>query len=255
MTGLRRGHDEAASSHPPRPAFYAARGGGWHDWWTLLHPPYTAWHLSYVVVGAALAPRPDAVRLGGTLLAFFLAVGVAAHALDELHGRPLRTAIPSPVLVVTSAAGLAGAVAVGVVGVIQVGPTLVPFIVVGPILVMAYNAELFGGLVHTDIGFALAWGAFPVLTAYVAQARAVSAAAALAAFFAFSLSLAQRALSTPARRLRRSVRTVTGTMEMADGGQSPIDAHTILAPLERGLRTLSWAVVALAAALAVARLG
>jgi len=30
-------------------------------------------------------------RLLGTLLAFFLAVGVASHSLDELHDRPLGT--------------------------------------------------------------------------------------------------------------------------------------------------------------------
>src|SRR5450759_2534553 len=44
------------------PAFYAARGGGWRDYWTLLHPPYTAWHLSYVLLGAALSPAPDPRR-------------------------------------------------------------------------------------------------------------------------------------------------------------------------------------------------
>ena len=54
-------------------------------------------------------------------------------------------------------------------GVVKVGWELVPFIVVGPLLVVAYNAEMFGGLIHTDIGFAVAWGAFPVLTAYVAK--------------------------------------------------------------------------------------
>ena len=35
------------------PAFYArpsfASRGAIGDWWTLLHPPYTLWHLSYVV--------------------------------------------------------------------------------------------------------------------------------------------------------------------------------------------------------------
>lgn len=239
-----------------RPAFYAARpGGGWRDWWTLLHPPYTAWHLSYVVVGATLAPKVDAVRLGGTLLAFFLAVGIAAHALDELQGRPLRTAIASPVLVGATALSLAGAVAIGVVGVVQVGPAIIAFLVLGPVLVVAYNAELFGGLVHTDVGFAAAWGAFPVLTAYVAQAQALSLAAVLGAVAAFTLSLAQRALSTPARRLRRSVRAVRGSMQMADGTEQAIDMRTLLSPLERALRSLSWAVVAVAAALAVARLG
>ena len=61
---------------PARPAFYALRSGGWRDWWTLLHPPYTAWHLSYVVFGAAVAPRLDGGRLGATVLAALLAVGV-----------------------------------------------------------------------------------------------------------------------------------------------------------------------------------
>ncbi|MHB8593313.1 MAG: hypothetical protein ACYDB3_03120, partial [Acidimicrobiales bacterium] len=183
------------------------------------------------------------------------AVGVAAHALDELHGRPLRTAIPSGTLVGATAVGLAGAVALGAVGVAQVGLSLVPCIVIGPLLVVAYNAELFGGVVHTDVGFALAWGAFPVLTAYVAQAQRVTLAAGLGALGAFALSLAQRALSTPARRLRRSVRSVQGSLTMADGTHSVIDERLLLAPLERALRTMSWAVVATAAALAVARLG
>ena len=238
-----------------RPAFYAAGSGGWRDWWTLLHPPYTAWHLSYVVVGATLAPRVDAVRLGGTLLAFFLAVGVAAHALDELHGRPLGTTIPAPVLVAATVASLAGAVAVGVVGVLQVGASIVAFIVLGPVLVVAYNAELLGGVVHTDVGFAVSWGAFPVLTAYVAQAQALSLAAVLAAAGAFGLSFTQRALSTPARRLRRSVRQVSGALVNADGTEQALDVRTLLAPLEKALRALSWSVVVLAAALAVARLG
>src|ERR1700676_4718622 len=123
-----------------RPAYYAARAGGWRDWWTLLHPPYTAWHLSYVVIGACLAPHVDLTRLLATLLAFFAAVGVAAHALDELHGRPLRTEIPSWALVVAAGSGFAVAVGLGVAGVARVGGVLVPFIVIGPFLAVAYNA-------------------------------------------------------------------------------------------------------------------
>jgi len=238
-----------------RPAFYASRRGGWRHWWTLLHPPYTAWHLSYVVIGATLAPRVGVERLVATLLAFFLAVGLSAHALDELHGRPLRTTIPDWALWTTTALGLAGALSLGIAGVVRIGPTIVPFVVLGPLLVLAYNAELFGGLVHTDVGFALAWGAFPVLTAYVAQAQGLSWSAVLGALSAFGLSLAQRALSTPARRLRRSVRSLSGVVVRDDGTEEVLDEAAVLAPLERALRAMSWAVVALAAGLAVARLG
>jgi len=237
-----------------RPAYYAAAPGGWRDWWTLLHPPYTAWHLSYVVVGASLAPHPSTSRLVASVLAFFFAVGLAAHALDELHGRPLRTSIPSGALVAVAVAGLVGAVGLGVLGVWKVGPVLVPFIVVGPALVVAYNAELFGGIVHTDSGFAAAWGAFPLLCAYVAQTSTMRLAPLVAAAGAYSLSYAQRSLSTPARTVRRSAVAVDGSMRMADGSMTRIEEKTLLVPLERALRAMSWAVVLFATALALSRL-
>jgi hypothetical protein len=242
------------TERPTRPAYYAAARGGWRDWWTLLHPPYTAWHLSYVVIGACLAPHIEVSRLVASVLAFFLAVGIAAHALDELHGRPLRTAIPGPALVVATVVGLGGAVALGVLGIDRVGVALVPFIIVGPLLVLAYNAELFGGIVHTTAGFAVAWGAFPVLTAYVAETSRLALAPVLAAGGAFALSCAQRALSTPARTLRRSARSVEGFVTLADGSVLPLDTRRLLAPLEHTLRFMSWGIAALAAALAVARL-
>ena len=197
--------DEAAREDTPseeRPAFYAVAPGGWRDWWTLLHPPYTAWHLGYVVIGACLAPVINTTRLLATLLAFFLAVGVAAHRRTSCTagrcapGSPRRSSRASVV-------GLAGALFLGVAGVVQVGWVLVPFLVLGPVLVLGYNFEVFGGVMHNEIGFAASWGAFPVLTAYVAQNGTLALAPVLAAAGAFSLSLAQRALSTPARMLRR----------------------------------------------------
>jgi len=238
-----------------RPAYYAARPGGWRDWWTLLHPPYTAWHLSYVVIGAALAPRPSLTSLLATLIAFFLAVGLAAHALDELNGRPLQTSIPGPLLVAVTVAGLAGAVALGAEGIARVGWALLPFMIIGPLLVIAYNAELLGGIIHTDLGFAAAWGAFPVLTAYAAQTGRLAVAPVIAAAAALALSAAQRRLSTPARTLRRRSVRVEGSVTLADGQVTAVDQRSMLAPLEGALRAMSWALVLLAAALAIDRLG
>ncbi len=236
-----------------RPAFYASRPGRWRDYWTLLHPPYTAWHLSYVVIGATLAPRTDATRLVATLVAFFFAVGVAAHALDELHGHPLRTSISDTVLLTLAAGGLLIACGVGVAGVRTVGPGLLPFLAVGPLLVLGYNLELFGGWIHTDAGFAIAWGAFPVLTAYFAQAERLGTAALLGACAAFGLSLAQRSLSTPARALRRRVVRLSGRAEMGDGTVTELSVPVLLAPIERSLNALAWSMVAIACALVVAR--
>ena len=246
---------QAGSPTGARPAYYAASPGGWRDWWTLLHPPYTAWHLSYVVIGAALAPRVSLTPLLATLIAFFLAVGLAAHALDELNGRPLQTRIATPALVAVAVVGLAGAVALGAAGVAREGWSLVPFMIVGPVLVIAYNAELFGGIIHTDLGFAAAWGAFPVLTAYAAQTGRLALAPVLAAMAALGMSAAQRRLSTPARTLRRRSVRVEGSVTLADGQVTVVDQQALLAPLEGALRAMSWSLVLLAAALALARLG
>ena len=248
------GPPDAAPAGPARPAYYAARPGGWRDWWTLLHPPYTAWHLAYVVVGACLAPRVSLAALIATLVAFFLAVGLGAHALDELNGRPLQTQISAKALVTVTAISLAGAVALGAAGITRVGWGLLPFMIAGPVLVVAYNAELFGGALHTDLGFAAAWGAFPVLTAYIAQTGDLAAGPVLAAAAALALSAAQRSLSTPARMLRRRTSGVEGRITLADGQVTAIDRALLLAPLEQALRAMSWSIVLLAAALAVARL-
>jgi hypothetical protein len=246
--------ETSASAEAARPAYYAAGPGRWRDWWTLLHPPYTAWHLSYVVIGATLAPHVQLVPLLAALIAFFLAVGIAAHALDEYHGRPLRTQIPNWALLSVAGVGLAGAIGLGIAGTLRVGWALIPFLVAGPLLVIAYNAELFGGIVHTDAGFAAAWGAFPLLTSYVAQTGTLSAGSVLAAAAAFGLSAAQRSLSTPARLLRRRATGVTGSVTLADGDTLTLTAGRLLEPLERALRAMSWSVVLLAAALAIATL-
>ena len=237
------------------PAYYAARTTGWRrDIWALLHPPYTAWHLSYVLIGASLAPSVNIVRLVATLLAFFLAVGIAAHSLDELRGRPLRTELPAAALWTAAVFGLVGAVGLGIAGVWVVGPWLLPFIAAGVFFVFAYNLEMLRGRVHGDFWFALSWGAFPVLTASFAQTGRVSLAAVAAAAAGYALSYAQRMLSTPARLLRRRSRSVDGALTLNDGSQVALDRPTLLRPLERALAALSWGIVALSLGLIASRL-
>ena len=217
-----------------RPAFYALRRGGWRDYVTLLHPPYTAWHLSYVAIGAALAPHFQLDRLLWALLAFFLAMGVAAHALDELKGRPLKTAIPGPVLVALAAISLSGSVAIGIGASVAWGYGLLAFVAIGAIAVPAYNLEL---AFHTYPGFALLWGALPALTGYFVEAQTLSFEALAVALFAFATSAAQRTLSTPVRRARREHLTIEG-----------------IGALENALRLIALSLVALAVALVAARL-
>ncbi len=242
-----------AGDEEARPAFYALASGGWRDYWTLLHLPYTLWHLSYVAIGAATAPVLHVRWLAETLLAFFAAMGIAAHALDELHGRPLGTRIPTGVLIGLAVLGLGCAVALGIDGMATVSPWIGLFIAAGVVLVVAYTLELAGGLVHTNLGFALAWGAFPALVAGFAQTGSIRIGAVLAAAGCTALSAAQRTLSTPVRRLRREVRSVRGELELLDGSAEPIDAGVLRGPAERALQLLSVAVPLLAIALVLAR--
>lgn len=236
-----------------RPAFYALAPGGWRDWWTLLHPPYTLWHLSYVALGASTAAELNLYRLGLSLLGFFLGVGLAAHALDELRGRPLGTSIPDGVLVAVAAASLAGAAAVGTIGIVQVTGWLAVFIVVGAFLVVAYNLELLGGAFHSDLWFALAWGGFPALTGAFAQDGRVGLAAVAVAVACVAISAAQRALSTPVRRLRRRVASVEGTITLRDGTTEPIGPEVIRRAPEAALQLLSIAMPVLAIAFVIAK--
>ncbi|MDQ3992284.1 MAG: hypothetical protein M3229_01355 [Actinomycetota bacterium] len=237
-----------------RPAFYALQPGGWRDYVTLLHPPYTLWHLSYAAIGAALAPGFELKRLAAALAAFFLAVGIGAHALDELNGRPLATRIPSSVLWGLATVSIAGALSIGIASALAWTLWLLPFVLVGGFAVCAYNLELFGGRFHGDVWFAVSWGALPLLSAYLVTAERLDAEALVAAAAATLFSLAQRALSTRVRAVRRRARSVRGVVEYTDGTREDVNAAMLTAVPEVALRLLTVAITALAVALVLVRL-
>jgi hypothetical protein len=242
------------AARPERPAFYALGRGRAGDLLTLLHPPYTAWHLSYFALGAATAPRLHVDRLLWGLAAFGLAVGIAAHALDELHDRPLRTGLGDRTLLVMAVASLLGALAIGVGGIVTVSAWLIPFVLAGALFLPAYNLELIGGRLHSDLWFAVGWGAFPAFTGYFVNAEKVALPGVLIAVGCLAMSVAQRRLSAPARDLRRRTRAVSGVRTLADGRTEPLSISGLLAPLDGALAALSLAMVVTACALVAARL-
>jgi len=213
-----------------RPAFYALRSGGWRDYVTLLHPPYTLWHLSYAAMGAAIAPQVKWGLLGWTVLAFLLAMGVGAHALDELQGRPLRTRIPAGVLASLALASIGAACAIGIAVALRTTLWLLLFVGVGAFVVVAYNLELLGGVLHTPFWFAFMWGAFPALTGYFASAHRLRFDAIAIAAFAFLTSLAQRRLSTEVRAARRQA----GDASLARPEESALQLLAAALPLLTG---------------------
>jgi hypothetical protein len=237
-----------------RPAFYAIGGGRVGEVMTLLHPPYTAWHLSYFALGAAAAPSLYADRLLWGLAAFALAVGVAAHALDELHDRPLRTSFTDRTLFAVASLALLAAVAIGVAGVITVSAWLAPLVIAGAVFLPAYNLELAGGRFHSDLWFAVGWGAFPAFTGYFVNAEEVALPGLLIAAGCLAMSVAQRRLSSPARELRRRTLAVSGSRTLRDGSTEALSLDALLRPLDGALAALSLAIVVTACALVVARL-
>ena len=174
-----------------RRAFYAKTGSRFGDLVTLLHLPYTMWHLSYVAIGAALAPQIDAVRLAGTLLAFFFGLGIGAHALDELYDRPLATGLSPGTLRVLGWGGLIAGGVLAVVAAFVISPVALAWGAAGLLLAAAYALE-WSRWVHSNLGFALAWGAFPVLVGYWAQTESLSLAVVVIAAAATAFSMAQR---------------------------------------------------------------
>jgi hypothetical protein len=241
-----------------RPAFYALRPGGWRDLVTVLHPPYTAWHLANVGFGAAAASQIHTDRFVATLAAFFLALGISAHTLDELNGRPLQTQLSDRTLITLAVVSLTGAVGIGIAGCFIVSATLIPFVLAGSFFVIAYNLELFGGRFHNAFWLAFAWAAFPALTSWWVNTLSfaslkVDVAGVLVAAGCFGLVSVQRILSTPVRRLRRKTVSVTGEQRLDDGTVIPLTAEEISGPLDASLRGLCWAVVVLATGIVVIR--
>ncbi|HEX4731904.1 MAG TPA: hypothetical protein VH299_11580 [Solirubrobacterales bacterium] len=250
---------EAGGTSVDRPSFYALRPGGWRDLVTVLHPPYTLWNVSNVAIGAAVAVHVYPLRLAAAVVAFFLAVGIAAHCLDELNGRPLGTQITDRALVGLAAAGLGGALAIGIVGVFVVSPTLIPLILFGAFIAPAYNLEWFGGRFHTDLWLAISWAGFATFTGWWVNALGVHsfgeavAVVGVVVGTAF-LVTAQRRLSTPVRELRRRTVELTGTQRLSDGTVRPLRREDLVAPLDGALRALSCGVPLIAIGLLAIRL-
>lgn len=137
------------------------------------------------------------------------------------------------------------------VGIFVISPWVLAWAVAGVVLMVAYVLE-WNTAMHSDLAFGLAWGGFPVLVGYWAQAERLGAAALLVALAATLLSLAQRALSTPARYTRRTTTDVTVVFERPDGAERwPSDR--LLATWELPLKLLCAATVTLALGLLARR--
>jgi hypothetical protein len=131
---------------------------------------------------------------------------------------------------------------------------LAPLVLAGGVFVLAYNLELAGGRFHSDLWFAIGWGAFPAFVGYFVNAERVALPGLLIAAGCMAMSVAQRRLSSPARELRRRTSAVRGERVRSDGSVEDLSVHRLLAPLDGALAAMSLAMVVGSCALVVARL-
>jgi hypothetical protein len=203
-------------------------------------------------MGVAISPIINPLRSIAVVAAFFLGLGIGAHALDETMGNPLQTKLSKGRLYVIGLTALSAAIGIGLYYALTVSLLLVPFIVAESFFAVAYNLEMFGKRFHTTLVFSLSWGSIPLLTGYFANSLSISVAAFVMAVAAGLLTLVQRTLSTQARFVRRKVTTVDA-LRLSSGGYVPVSSGELISPAEKSLKALSLVVFLIALALVLER--
>jgi hypothetical protein len=237
-----------------KPSWYSSKNtGAVSDFINLLHPPYTLWHLSYVVIGIAMSPVIYSGRSIAVLVAFFVGLGLGAHALDETMGNPLHTKISKTRLYLVGFISLSVAILIGLYYVVVLSVLILPFVAIESFFAVAYNLEVFEKRFHTDLIFALSWGSIPFLTGYFVNSLSLSVATLVMAVGIGFLTYVQRTLSTQARLFRRKIDSVQ-SINLVTGESIPMSSHDLISPAEKSLKALTIMIFAVSIALILARL-
>jgi hypothetical protein len=179
----------------------------------LLFLPYTGMVLSFVLLGAVLAPRVYWDRLVALEVVYFLALGIGAHALDGLGSkgvRPWGQALGRGRLWALAISSLTLAYAIAVYYMVRHVPLLWSMAIAEGFFVFAYNLEWFHGRFHSDNWFAFSWGFLPVLAGYIMQTNRLSASALVIGLAMALLSGVEIKASRPYKALKRAVPQTEG---------------------------------------------
>jgi len=244
-----------------RGAWYAQGGGRVREFYTIMHLPYTSMVLSYILIGAAVSPHMYPDRVGLTILAYFLGLGLSAHALNELHANHWTEALGKRELTAIFLIPLLLALSIGIYAVVylyalsySIVPPLVlmVFIVLEVFFLFAYNTDAFGGIFHNNLSFAFSWAALPALISYYANALTITIGAVLVALAMAATAGIEINLSRWCKDFRR--RKPLAEMRFADGSQEAIGTVQLLARPEKALKLIVAAVDLIAIGLVVYRL-
>ena len=230
-------------------AWYARSGSKVSELYTIMHLPYTSMVLSYTLIGAAFAPTIYMNRLILTLVAYFLGLGLSAHALNELNARHWGKALTKIEMQVLFVAPLIGALVIGVyatqilysaTGTLSASVVLLLFMGVETFFLFAYNTEFSRGRFHSDLAFAFSWGALPTLVSFYVNALTITVPAIFVSTAMAATAGIEISLSRWCKEFRR--RNALTMMRFSDSSEVKLNTTELIARPEKALKLIVAAV-------------
>lgn len=242
-------------------AWYAQTGSKTRELFTIMHLPYTSMVLSYILIGASLSPSIYLTRLILTLVAYFLGLGISAHALNELHARHWGKELNKGELEILFAVPLVGAILIGFYGMNVLYESsgtplaslvLLSFMALETFFVFAYNTNFSGGRFHSDLAFALSWGALPTIISYYVNALTITLPAVLISSAMAATAGIEINLSRWCKDFRRKSPLIK--MQFADSTELNLNTTGLIARPEKALKLIVVVVDLVACGLILHRL-
>lgn len=207
----------------------------------MLFLPYTGMCISFTIIGSMLSESIAWDRVLSIFIIYFLALGVSAHAADNLGSKKIKpwgnffSTFELRLMVI---GGLSVSYILGIYYIITFAPLLLIIAIIEGFFLFAYNFELFNGLFHNNFWFAVSWGGLPLLAGFVIQTNSISVLSLISSIMAFLLAYTEIRISRKYKELKRKPQDV-------------VDYK--VEKLERSLKVISLITISFAVLLTVCR--
>ncbi|HZL23429.1 MAG TPA: hypothetical protein VFC05_08890 [Nitrososphaeraceae archaeon] len=207
----------------------------------MLFLPYTGMCISFTIIGSMLSESIAWDRVLSIFIIYFLALGVSAHAADNLGSKKIKpwgnyfSTFELRLMVI---GGLSVSYMLGIYYIITFAPLLLFIAIIEGFFLFAYNFELFNGLFHNNFWFAVSWGALPLLAGFVIQTNSISVLSLISSIMAFLVAYTEIRISRKYKELKRNPQDV-------------VDCNA--EKLERSLKVISLLTISFAVLLTVCR--
>lgn len=207
----------------------------------MLFLPYTGMCISFTIIGSMLSESIAWDRVLSIFIIYFLALGVSAHAADNLGSKKIKpwgnyfSTFELRLMVI---GGLSVSYILGIYYIITFAPLLLFIAIIEGFFLFAYNFELFNGLFHNNFWFAVSWGALPLLAGFVIQTNSISVLSLISSIMAFLVAYTEIRISRKYKELKRNPQDV-------------VDCNA--EKLERSLKVISLLTISFAVLLTICR--